>query len=125
MNDSVIAILLGRKDSKGIRDKNIMPILGKPAFMYPLIAAENSKYITDIFLSTDHQDIINKVKESDVNLVNRPDYLCTDEALFEDALIHAYNQAVKLLSSKPKYVVVLMCNAVTVNSDIIDMYRKR
>ena len=46
--------------------------------------------------------------------------MCTDEALFEDALIHAYQKVKRVIGNQPKYVVVLMCNAITISSQLID-----
>ena len=59
MKKPIIAIILGRKGSKGILNKNTMEILGKPAFEYSFNAANNSKYIDKIFVSSDHEDILN------------------------------------------------------------------
>ena len=42
------------------------------------------------FVSTDHETIIDGAKEMGIPIITRPDSLCTDEALFEDALVHAY-----------------------------------
>ena len=120
MNDLVVAIILGRKGSKGVRDKNTMDILGRPAFFYPLLAANNSEYIDKTFVSTDHETIIDGAKEMGIPIITRPDNLCTDEALFEDALVHAYFKIKEIVGGQPKYVVVLMCNAVTISSELID-----
>jgi len=120
MKDLVVAITLGRKGSKGVRDKNTMDILGRPAFFYPLLAANHSKYIDRTFVSTDHEDIIDGAKKMGLSIITRPDSLCTDEALFEDALIHAYIKIKEIIGRQPKYVVVLMCNAVTISSQLID-----
>ncbi len=120
MSNQVVAITLGRKGSKGVRDKNTMGILGRPAFYYPLLAAKNSKYINKTFVSTDHEDIINGAKKMGLSIITRPDNLCTDKALFEDALIHAYQKVKKIMEERPKYVVVLMCNAITISSHLID-----
>jgi len=120
MNEMVIAIILGRKGSKGVKDKNIMEILGRPAYHYSILAALNSNYIDQIFMSTDHETIIDGAKKMGLTIIERPDDLCTDEALFEDALIHAYRETKKKIGNQPKYVVVLMCNVVTINSELID-----
>jgi len=120
MTPDTIAIILGRKNSKGIKDKNVMNILGKPAFFYPIEAAKKSKFIKQIFVSTDHPAIAKECDNLKLNLIKRPEHLNTDEALFEDALVYSYKEAKKLLKKKPKYVVVLMCNAVTVNEMLID-----
>ena len=44
LKKDIIAIILGRKGSKGIPNKNIMKILGKPAYHYPFQAAKKSKF---------------------------------------------------------------------------------
>lgn len=120
MNRPAIAILLGRKGSKGVKNKNTMTIFGRPVFHYPLMAALNSKNIDQIFVSTNDEEIITGSRKFKVNIINRPEYLCTDNALFEDALVHGYREAKKTMNSAPKYVVVLMCNAATVDAPLID-----
>jgi len=115
-----VAILLGRKGSKGMPGKNTMRIFGKPISHYPMLAASNSKYISDIFLSTDDENIKIEAKNFNVHTINRPQELCTDAALFEDALIHGYREIIKKLKRTPDIVVILMCNAPTINSELID-----
>ncbi len=122
MSADVIALLLGRKGSKGLPGKNTLEIMGRPMAHYSAMAALESKYISDIFLTTDDDKIIEAVKEFDLNIIRRPDYLCTDEALFEDALAHGYKEVIKLRGGiKPNIVVVLMCNVITINSELIDL----
>ena len=57
MNPNTVAIILGRKGSKGVPDKNVMEILGHPAYYYPISASKNSIYVRDTFVSTDHDQI--------------------------------------------------------------------
>jgi CMP-N-acetylneuraminic acid synthetase len=120
MNEKVFAIILGRKDSKGVPDKNTMSILDKPSYSYSFNAAKGSKYIDEIFVTSDHDEILNAASLEGFSIIQRPEYLCTDEALFEDALVHAYNEIKDRKKLKPKYIIVLMCNSVTINSELID-----
>ena len=122
MKEPIVALLLGRRGSKGLPGKNYMKILGRPALHYPILAAKNSKYITHIFVSTDDEEIAKTAEQFKLRIINRPDWLCTDDALFEDALVHGYNQVKKSINLMPKYVVILMCNAVTINSNLIMMF---
>ena len=55
MNLDCIAILLGRKGSKGLPGKNTMNILGRPINHYPMLAAQNSRQVSDIYLTTDDE----------------------------------------------------------------------
>ena len=53
----VIGITLARGGSKGIPKKNIYPINGHPLISYTLQAALKSKYINDVYVSTDSKEI--------------------------------------------------------------------
>ena len=120
MEGIVVAILLGRKGSKGLPEKNLIKIMGRPALHYPILAAKNSKYVRKAYVSSDDKRIFEQAAKNGFETIERPESLCTDEALFEDALVHAYFEVKKRLDGTPKYVVVLMCNAVTVDACLID-----
>ncbi len=120
MNLDCIALLLGRKGSKGISSKNTMQILGRPISHYPILAAKNSKYINEIYVTTDDEEIIDESQKFGLEIIRRPEYLCTDEALFEDALVHGYREASERRGKKPDLVVILMCNVLTVDNVLID-----
>ena len=121
MTGEVIAILLGRKGSKGLPGKNNLEVLGRPISHYSLMAAKNSKYVTDVYLTTDDEKIIESAGEFSIEVIERPPYLCTDEALFEDALVHGYQEVLsRRTNQKPDMVVVLMCNVLTIDSNLID-----
>ena len=117
---NTVAILLGRKGSKGLPGKNTMKLLGRPLLHYPLLAATHSKYVNNIYLTTDDPNIASEAAQYKVELIDRPNHLCTDAALFEDALVHAYKEVKSRSGKTPDYVVVLMCNAPTIDATLID-----
>lgn len=53
----MIAIIPARAGSKGLPGKNIKPLLGKPLIVYTIEAAQQSSAITEIFVSTDSEEI--------------------------------------------------------------------
>ena len=120
MSLDCIAVLLGRKGSKGLPGKNTMEILGRPISHYSIIAAQNSKYVSDIYVTTDDKKIMTEAQNFDLEIIERPDYLSSDAALFEDALIHGYQEAVKRRGNKPDLVIILMCNVITIDTALID-----
>lgn len=120
MKRPAIAIVLGRKGSKGVKSKNTMKLFGRPAMHYPIMAALNSRYVSQVFVSTNDKEIINEARKFNAKVLVRPEYLCTDKALFEEALVHAYFEVKKIINTSPVYVVVLMCNAATVDARLID-----
>jgi hypothetical protein len=118
-----IAIMIGRKGSSGLPGKNTLPVLGRPLSEYPLIAASKTKSIDRIYLSTDSPEIIEISKAYDVRIIERPDSLCTDEALGEDAYVHAHGVIKEDLAKEglsPDIYVLLMANSPTVSPDQIE-----
>ena len=49
---TVMAIILARKNSKGLKDKNIKKLNGLPLILHTLKLAKKSKLIDDIVVST-------------------------------------------------------------------------
>ena len=86
-----VAILFGRKNSKSIKNKNILKIFSKPMFMYPLSAAKKVKQIDKIYVSSDSGYILKQAKKNGCTPINRPKHLCNDKALLEEAIQHAVN----------------------------------
>ncbi len=56
-NHSVIAIITARGGSKGLKNKNILPLAGKPLIAWTIDQAKNSKYIDKTVISTEDQNI--------------------------------------------------------------------
>ena len=119
----ICALMLGRENSSGFPGKNTYPLLGRPVMYYPLTAAINSKHIDKVYVSTDSPTIKGITREYGCEVIDRPPELCTDEALGEDAYVHGHNYIKELLKesqSELELLVLLMCNAVTVSSELID-----
>ncbi len=52
----VLAIIPARSGSKGLKDKNIKPLLGKPLLAYTIEAAINSGVFSTVHVSTDSEE---------------------------------------------------------------------
>ena len=88
-----LGIIPARGGSKGIPQKNIRVVNGKPLIQYTIEEAKNSKYLDRVIISTDDQDI-EKVSVSVGGEVPflRPKEFATDEAKTIDVLIHAVTE---------------------------------
>ncbi len=53
----ILALIPARGGSKGIKNKNIISVLGKPLIAYTIEAAKNSQYIDYVYVSTDSPKI--------------------------------------------------------------------
>ena len=117
----IAALLLGRKGSVGFPKKNTADILGRKLAEYPILHAQNSNYISKIYLSTDDPDLIQIGEDHQIEIIKRPAYLCTNEALGEDAFKHGYEVIKERNKGKDiEFIVLLFCNAVTFINDHID-----
>ena len=115
------ALLIGRKGSVGFPRKNIASLLGRNLSEYPMLAALNSKYVDKVYLSTDDQELMELALEKGIEIIERPAYLCTKEALGEDVFAHGYNVIKERNPGREiEFVVLLFCNAPTFLAEYID-----
>ncbi|RSD27914.1 cytidylyltransferase domain-containing protein [Vibrio pectenicida] len=85
----MIAIVPARGGSKGLPGKNIKSLFGKPMIAYTIEAALNSKYITDVVVSTDDQETYDvALSYGAIKSFLRPKELARDESLAIDNYIY-------------------------------------
>lgn len=91
-----LGIITARGGSKGISDKNIKELMGKPLIAYTIQAAKESKLLTRTIVSTDSEEIADIARNygADVPFM-RPAELATDTALALDVLNHAVDELKK------------------------------
>lgn len=117
------ALLLGRGGSTGFPGKNTYPVLGRPLMAYPLIAADQSKHVERLYVSTDSDEIRDIGATYGAEYIERPPELCTSTALGEDAFRHGYEVIRDRLADEGQSIelmVLLFANAPTVSGDLID-----
>jgi CMP-N-acetylneuraminic acid synthetase len=116
----IAALLLGRKGSVGFPGKNLYPVLGNPLAWYPINAAKKARLVDKVYLSTDDDQLMQLAQENEVEVIKRPDYLCTKEALGDDAYVHGYDEICSRNGEKPELMILLFCNAPTLLPETID-----
>lgn len=100
-------IILARGGSKGLPNKNIKLLEGKPLLAYPIEAALKTKNINKVYVSTDSQQIADVAYKFGASVIRRPDHLSTDKSLDIDALRHTvgflenYEDLVQLRATTP------------------------
>jgi CMP-N,N'-diacetyllegionaminic acid synthase len=92
-NKSVLAIIPARKGSKRLVGKNMLDLKEKPLIAWTIEEALKSKYIDNIIISTDDENIINLSKQyKGINVpFVRPKELSSDKATSLDVVLHALN----------------------------------
>ena len=116
----IIAIMIGRKGSRGFPGKNTYKVLGRALCEYPLIAAKKSKFIDKIYVATDCDKIKKISSKYNVEFIDRPKKLNTNKALADHAFEYSYEQVKKKNTKKIELVVLLFANAPTINFKLID-----
>ena len=86
----VCAIILARSGSKGLKNKNLRDLDGKPLISYTINDAKKSKYIDKIIVSTDSEEIAKVANEFGAETpFLRPKELSSDMTTSEESLKHA------------------------------------
>ena len=103
MKSKLIAIIPARGGSKGLKDKNIRIIKGKPLIYWSIKAAKESKLIDDYYVSTDSQKIKKICLKYDCKVIDRPKSISQDKSKTIDVLKHAINKtnASKIILLQP------------------------
>ncbi|WP_417319154.1 cytidylyltransferase domain-containing protein [Emcibacter sp.] len=102
-NIPVVAIIPARAGSKGIPDKNITPVCGKPLIQYSIDAALGSKYIDRVVVSSDGQKILETAQNLGAEQLQRPAELATDQASSHLLISHA----IQALGLENSYIILL------------------
>ncbi|MBW4360336.1 acylneuraminate cytidylyltransferase family protein [Flavobacterium taihuense] len=90
--EKVLYIIPARGGSKGVLNKNIKSLNGKPLIYYSIEAALEISDSADICVSTDSLEIKKIVEDSGLKVpFLRPSEIATDSATTEDVLLHAIN----------------------------------
>jgi len=101
----IIAIIPARGGSKGIPRKNLVNFSGKPLIQWSIEAALKSKYITDVIVSSDDDEILNEAqKNKEVLALKRPIELAQDTSKTEPVLTHVLDS---LNEIKYDYLILL------------------
>lgn len=96
---NILCVIPARGGSKGLRNKNIKPLLGKPLIAYTIEAALKSKLSNKVVVSTDDPKIAHVVKKYHIQVINRPKKYATDTSPIEIALRYS----VDYLKAKENY----------------------
>ena len=88
--NSIVAIIPAKSDSKRLRDKNMVPIDGKPLLYYTIKAARECPLISAVYVSTESDKIAKFSQNEGAAIIKRPKELCADVPIVE-VYRHALN----------------------------------
>ena len=91
MGLKIIGIIPARGGSKSIPRKNLKLLGGIPLIKYTIDAANNSKLLTDVYVSSEDNEILSLVKSFGTKTIIRPNKLAEDSTPMVPVLQHAIN----------------------------------
>lgn len=107
---SVISIIPARGGSKGIMNKNIIPVAGLPLIAHTILDAQESAATDHILVSTDDPTIAEVSQTYGAEVIVRPAHLSTDTASSESALCHSLAE-IESRGIECELVVFLQCTS--------------
>lgn len=116
---NIITIIPARGGSKGILNKNIIDIAGKPLIGWSIEQSINSKLINHTFVSTNDNQIATVAKSYGAEIIWRPNELSGDRSSSESAILHALNYLKNERKIVPDYVVFMQATSPLRKSDDI------
>ena len=116
----VLGVILARGGSKGLSNKHLLPLLGRPVIDYTLDHAQASRGLSDVVLSSDCPAIRDLGRRRGLTTIDRPAALATDDASVQDVLLHALHVAETNSFRKFDAVVTLYGNVPVRPAGVID-----
>ena len=89
MENKILCLIPARSGSKGIKNKNLVKLKGKPLLYWTLNLAKKIKLFDKIVVSTDSKKIQNYAKKNNVESpFLRPKNISTDTTPMKDVVLH-------------------------------------
>ncbi len=114
-----IAALLTGRGNNTLKDKNVLPVLGKSLLYYPAMAAKTCNLITDFYVSSDDEKILKAASDCGYKKIVRPVELAAPTSQHVDAIRHALG-VMKQDGVEPDILVVLLANSGIVKTEWIE-----
>ena len=108
--NKVVVVIPAKKKSRRLKNKNILPIKGKPMFLYVANEISKSKKINEIIVSSDCKNIKKITLANNFKFVKRPKILTYESAEKQDVVVHAIKKIYKNCQ-KPNIVISLQPNS--------------
>lgn len=123
--NKIFCIITARKNSKGLKGKNLKIINSKPLIFYPVNAAIKSKLIDKVFFNSDCQKMCSYIKKKfkDCVVFERPKFLSGDKISSYQVINHQI-QKLELIKQYTYFVLLEPTSPLTETNDINNAIKK-
>lgn len=116
----IAALILDRSENKPFTGRTIIPLLGRPWMVYPILAAQHSQGVQKVFFSTDDSRMADIARHHGCQVIGRPDASKGADVSVGEILGHGYREIKQSLGLAPQFLVVLYADAPMVTRGMID-----
>lgn len=117
---NVLGVILARAGSVGLKNKHLLPLLGRPVICYTFDHARAARLLTRIVVSSDSAEILDLAKSEGFEAIKRPAELATPEASVQSVLLHAMETVESDRTFHADAVVTLYGNVPVRGEGVID-----
>lgn len=101
-----VAVVIGRAGSKGLPGKNTIVVGGRPMIAHSVEHALASRFVNEVYCSTDGLDIAEAAENAGATVVMRPAELADEKATVDSAVRHA----IESIANDSEVIVILYGN---------------
>ena len=117
---NIYALQTARAGSKSIINKNVLMIGDKPLFLHNLLYAKESKYISQVYVSTNIHMIFKFSLDYNYHTIRRPNQLCKDSSSHYEAICHGMRVIEDREQTDIDILVILLGNNLSAYTDDLD-----
>jgi CMP-N-acetylneuraminic acid synthetase len=117
---NVLGVIIARAGSAGLRNKHLLPLLGRPVIKYTFAHARQAKLLTRVVVSTDAPQIRRMAEANFFETIKRPAELATSDASVQDVMLHAMDAVEQTSAFRADALVVLYGNCPVRPDGVID-----
>lgn len=115
-----IAVIPARGGSVGLPGKNVRPLNGVPLVGRSVLAAKRSQTVSEVYVSSDADDILAAAVKYGGIGIRRPADISTSQSSSESALLHVLDEIKASKGLEPDIIVFLQCTSPFTLPDQID-----
>ena len=115
----VLTVVLARAGSRGLPDKHLLPLLGRPVIAYTFDHARPLKDLGPVVVSSDCPDVRKLGEAAGFYSIERPERLATDEASVQDVMLHAMDAVEEATPFRADALLVLYGNVPCRGADVV------
>lgn len=114
----VLSVILARAGSRGLKDKHLLPLLGRPVIGYTFDFARPLKELGPVVVSSDCPEIRAMGEAAGYYAIERPGRLAEDEASVQDVMLHAMDAVEEATPFRADALLVLYGNVPVRGADV-------